>query len=67
MGVGGGLGDRVLSAFVSSLELMVVVLAAAIPWVILFLFLSWLSLKFLKWWVRKKREGKFKKQPGDVS
>lgn len=53
--------ERAFSAFISSFELLVVVLAAAIPWIILFLLLSWLLLKFLKYWVRHKREMKAKR------
>lgn len=62
---GASLVSKVTETFMSSLECLIIVIAAAIPWIILLLFLSWLSLKFLKWWVRKKREAKSKRPAGD--
>ncbi|MFH0799352.1 MAG: hypothetical protein V2A66_04125 [Pseudomonadota bacterium] len=58
-----GLFQRTLHAFFESLAMLLVILAAAIPWIGLLLLMSWLSLKFLRWWVRKKREAKAKKLP----
>lgn len=51
---------KALAAFISSMALLLVVVCAALPWIALFLLLSWLFLKFLRWWIRRKREAKEK-------
>lgn len=53
--------QRSLSAFTGSLAWLFIILSAAIPWIGLFLLFSWLGLRFLRWWIRKKREAKAKK------
>lgn len=53
--------QHALSAFSSSLAWLAVAIFAAVPWIALFLVLSWLFLKFLRWWIHKKREAKAKK------
>ncbi len=47
---------RALEAFLKSFAFMIVVLFAAIPWICLFLIMSWGALKFLRWWYRRRKE-----------
>lgn len=54
--------QRVLHSFTSSVALLIVVLAAATPWIALLILLAWLTLRLLRFWVRKKREAKAKRQ-----
>ncbi|HPQ81302.1 MAG TPA: hypothetical protein PLZ86_06210 [bacterium] len=54
----GGLPERALLAFSSSLAVLVVVLFAALPWIALLLFLLWVSVRLLRWRIRRKREQK---------
>ena len=54
----GGLLERALSAFASSLAFMVVALFAALPWVALMLFLFWLGIRLLRSRIRRRREQK---------
>lgn len=59
--------QRSLAAFTSSISWLFVVIFAAIPWVGLFLALAWLALRFLRWWIHKKREAKAKKpEPNSI-
>lgn len=59
--------QRSLSAFTKSLAWLFVVISAAIPWIGLFLLLAWLGLRFLRWWIRKKREAKAKKPEANAN
>lgn len=54
--------QRALTALTSSVALLIVVISAGVPWIALLILLAWLTLRFLRWWVRKKREAKAKKQ-----
>jgi ABC-type transport system involved in cytochrome c biogenesis permease subunit len=56
--------SRAFEAFLKSFSLMIVVIFAAIPWIALFLLASWGALRFLRWWVKRRRELKEKnRQP----
>ena len=57
-----GLLDRVLSAFASSVALLVVVVAAAIPWIAVLALGAWLALRVLRFWIHRKRALKAKKE-----
>ena len=55
---------QAFEAFLRSFSFMIVVIFAAIPWVALFLLAAWGALRFLRWWVRRRRELKEKnRQP----
>ncbi len=52
------LPSKSLEAFINSVSLMFVVVFAAIPWVALFLLVSYGALRFLRWWIRRRLEMK---------
>lgn len=54
------LPGRALEAFIKSLTFMIVVIFAAVPWVALFLLSSYGALRFLRWWIKRRREMKEK-------
>ena len=51
---------RAFEAFLKSFSFMIVVIFAAIPWIALFLLAAWGALRFLRWWVKRRREMKEK-------
>ena len=58
-----GLFQRTLAALTSSVAVLVVVVAAALPWLLVLGFALWLSLRLLRWWIHRKRAMKAKNQP----
>ncbi len=54
--------QRALSAFTASVAWLIVIVSAALPWLVLFFFASWGGLKLLRIWVRHRREAKKKKE-----
>lgn len=56
-----GAAQRALGALTTSLALLVIVIFAGLPWIGLLLLMSWLALRFLRWWLKRKRELKAKK------
>ncbi|MFH1829453.1 MAG: DUF4349 domain-containing protein [Pseudomonadota bacterium] len=57
-----GCFQRALSALTSSIALLIVFVSAAIPWAALLILLSWLFLRFLRFWIKHKRAMKAKKE-----
>ncbi len=57
-----GLLQRSLSAFTSSIALLIVFVSAAVPWAILLIVMGWISLRALRLWLRHKRAMKAKKE-----
>ncbi len=53
--------QRALTAFTSSIVLLVIFISAVLPWIALFLLLAWLTLRFLRFWLKHKRAMKAKK------
>ena len=51
-----------LSAFTSSLAVLIVVTSAAIPWIVILILAAWLVIKSLRWLLRRKREAKEKRR-----
>lgn len=56
-----GLFQRSLQALTSSIAWLIVIVSAALPWLIVLFFLTWGALRLLKVWVRHKRELKQRK------
>jgi hypothetical protein len=57
------LPSRAIEAFIKSISLLIVVIFAAVPWIALFLLASYGALRFLRWWIRRRREMKEKNRP----
>lgn len=57
-----GMVQRSLSALTNSVAWLVVVIAAALPWIAVLMLFSWLTLRFLRWLLRHKRAQKAKNQ-----
>ena len=49
-----------LSAFTTSLAVLIVVISAAVPWIVIFVLAAWLVIRSLRWLLRRKREAKEK-------
>ena len=58
-----GLFQRTLGALTSSAAVLVVVAAAALPWIVVLGLALWLSLRFLRWWLHRRRALRAKAAP----
>ena len=58
-----GLFQRTLGALTSSAAVLVVVVAAALPWIVVLGLALWLSLRFLRWWLHRRRALRAKAAP----
>ncbi len=57
-----GLIQNALTAFTTSIAVLIVVLSAVIPWLIVLLIMGWGMLKLLRIWIHHKRAVKLRKQ-----
>lgn len=57
-----GLLHRALGTFTASIAALIVVISAAVPWICVIVIFFWFALVGLRYWIRKKREAKERKQ-----